>query len=191
MRRILIQIALIAAPLLAAHSALAQTIPYALDKARSTVVFTFDMAGSPTKGEMQVSAADIRLNLGNIEQSSARVTIDAASAKTRPSFANDAMHGANVLHTTAFPTMTFETTAFDGDFNGGTVQGLLTLRGVTKPVSMKAQIFRQRGSSDNDISRLSVLLTGTVDRRAFGADGFPQIVGPNITFEVLTRIDRQ
>jgi len=70
------------------------------------------------------------------------------------------------------------------------VNGLLTMRGVTKPIAMQANIYRQRGSAANDVSRLSVLLTGTVDRRLFGADGFPAIVGPNIKFEVLTRIDR-
>ncbi|WP_147124315.1 YceI family protein [Shimia ponticola] len=176
--------------LCAPFAAFAQVVPYTLDRDRSTVVFTFDMAGTPTQGAMPISAADIRLNLGSIEDSSANVTMNAAAARTGQSFADEAMHGAGVLSTKEFPTMRFRTTGFEGDFNGGMVTGLLTLRGITQPVVMQANIYRQRGSADNDVSRLSVLLTGTVDRRVFGADGFPAIVSPHIKFEVLARIDR-
>lgn len=66
----------------------------------------------------------------------------------------------------------------------------MTIRGVTRPIVLAAQVFRQRDTQEGDRSRLSVLLTGTVDRRDFGADGFAQFVGPEIRIEILTRLDR-
>ncbi|MEM1232492.1 MAG: YceI family protein [Pseudomonadota bacterium] len=163
---------------------------YALDRARSIVGFSVDMGGSPLKGNMNVRSAQITLDLEKLSQSTARITLDTQSAITEASFATEAMLGAQVLDANRFPTIRFEATRISGTLSGGTVEGLVTIRDVTRPITFSAQVFRQRGQAEGDTSRLSILLSGTIDRRDFGADGFPQFVGPQITLEVLTRLDR-
>lgn len=180
---------LIAFTLLAAPS-FAELQAYDLDKARSTVAFTFTMAGQDTKGQMPIQSADIGIDLANLSQSSATVVMNAARADAGVLFATEAMKSGNVLNTKTFPTIQFRTTGFTGTLNGGTVKGLLTIRDITRPVTMTAEIYRQKGSSAGDTSRLTVLMTGSVNRNDFGASGFPDIVAPTIKFEVLTRIDQ-
>lgn len=171
-------------------ASLAEPVAYTLDRARSLVGFSVDLGGTPLKGNMGVATADIALDLSDLSQSSARVTLDTRSAITEASFATEAMLGAQVLDADRFPTIRFEATRITGTLSGGNVEGLVTIRDVTRPVTFSAQVFRQRGQAEGDTSRLSVLLTGTIDRRDFGADGFPQFVGPEITLEVLTRLDK-
>lgn len=174
-----------------AAPALADPVPYALDRARSAVAFTFEMVGQDTQGTMPVTSADIALDLDDLAQSTARVMLDASGATTSIGFATEAMLGPQVLATDRFPTIQFEATRLSGSLAGGTIEGRVTIRGITRPITLDAQVFRQRDTIAGDRSRLSVLMTGTVDRRDFGADGFAQFVGPKITLEILTRLDRR
>ncbi|MEO0664746.1 MAG: YceI family protein [Pseudomonadota bacterium] len=171
-------------------TALAEPVPYRLDPENSLVGFAFDVGGDEIKGNMPVSAATIRLDLNTLSQSTATVTLDTTRAITEEAFATDAMLGPSVLDAATFPEITFEATRITGTINDGQIEGLVTIKGVTRPVTLDAQVFRQRGSTENDLSRLSVLMRGTVDRREFGADGFAQFVGPEIRIDILTRLDR-
>ncbi|MEL6913471.1 MAG: YceI family protein [Pseudomonadota bacterium] len=177
--------------LLLPAGALAQAVPYTLDRETSLVGFAFDLTGgSEIKGNMPVSAADIALDVDSLEQSRASVTLDTGRAITEQAFATDAMLGPNVLAAEDFPTIRFEATRITGNVNAARVEGRVTIKGVTRPITLDAQVFRQRGTAAGDLSRLSVFMTGSVDRREFGADGFPQFVGPEIRIEILTRLTR-
>ncbi|MEM1236631.1 MAG: YceI family protein [Pseudomonadota bacterium] len=171
--------------------AAAQPVPYDLDRENSLVAFRFDLAGDTVKGNMPVASANILLDTENLPATSGTVTLSPGDAVTEIGFATDAMLGANVLNTEQFPEIKFQTTAVRGTFSKGEVDGLLTVRGVTRPVTMDAQVFRQRGTDSGDLSRLSILFTGTINRDDFGASGFPQFVGPEIEIEVLTRLTRR
>lgn len=45
-------------------------------------------------------------------------------------------------------------------------------------------------SDPADLDRLTVLLTGAIDRREFGADGYPAYVGPGIALRIVARIEK-
>ncbi|MEM9350577.1 MAG: YceI family protein [Pseudomonadota bacterium] len=177
--------------LLFASAAFAEPIPYALDRERSLVGFEVDLGGSPLKGNMPVDAANIVLDLDNLSRSSAEVTLNVSDAITEAGFATDAMLGGSVLDAARFPTIRFVSESISGTLSGGTVTGLVTIKGVTRPLTLDAQVFRQRDTEEGDRSRLSVLLTGKIDRRDFGADGFSEFVGPTIDIDILTRLTRQ
>ncbi|MEM6478119.1 MAG: YceI family protein [Pseudomonadota bacterium] len=169
----------------------AEPVAYALDKERSLVGFSFDLGAENLRGNMPVESAEISLDLNDLSQSSARVRLDVGSAVTEAAFATEAMLGRQVLDAQNFPEIAFEAQAFTGDLSGGKVRGTVTIRGVTRAIVLEAQVFRQRGTAEDDLSRLSVLMTGTVDRRDFGASGFAQFVGPEIKLEILTRLTRK
>ena len=185
MRWIALFLALVLAPALAA-----QPVPYTLDRDRSLVGFSFDIGNDEVKGNMPVAAATIALDLDRLSRSTAQVTLNTRDAVTELGFATEAMLGASVLDADAFPTISFQATSVSGTLAGGKIEGQVTIRGVTRPVTLDAQVFRQRDTEEGDRSRLSVLMTGTVDRRDFGADGFAQFVGPEIRLEILTRLTR-
>jgi len=170
--------------------ALAGPEPYRLNAAQSVVGFTYGFQGNPTQGRMPVKSADITLDLDNMPRSSVRVTLDAARAKAGFLFATQTMKGPNVLNTDRFPVITFRSTSITGDLGGATVKGNLTVRDITRPVTLRAGLYRQKGTQLGDRSRLIVQLTGTISRKAFGADGFPGFVDDRIDLNIIARIEK-
>ena len=81
-------------------------------------------------------------------------------------------------------------TRITGTLSAARVEGLLTVRDTTRPVMLQAGLYRQRGTDPADLTRLTVLLTGQIDRHAFGVTGFPDLVGPTISLRIVARIER-
>lgn len=169
--------------------AFADAVPYLLDRDRSAVAFSYLFSGNPTEGQMPVAAAELFLDLDDIPNSNIAVTLNADAARAGFIFATEAMKGASVLNTRDFPTISFRTTQIIGDLSGATVTGDLTIRGITRQVTLDAKLFRQRGTVAGDRSRLSVLLTGQVNRNDFGASGWSGYVGPDIDLKILARMN--
>lgn len=168
----------------------AQAAPqrYALETAASRVGFTYQLQGSPAQGTMPVLAADLMLDFDRAALSRFDVTLDAAHADAGVFFATDAMRGADILDTAHFPTIRFVTTRVRPDGAGAIVEGDVTIRGVTRPVVLKAELYRQKGTETGDRRALTVVLTGAVDRRDFGATGYQGLVGDRIALKILARI---
>lgn len=178
--------------LLCCLAPLCQAAParYELDTARSEVAFIYTYEGAERTGVMPVQSADILIDLENAAASQVSVTLNAAHARAGFVFATEAMKGPEVLDTGAHPAIRFRSTAFRGGLDGTVVTGDLTLRGVTRPITLQARLYRQQGSKLDDFSRLTILLTGQIDRRDFGAAGYPDLVGPGIGLRILARITR-
>lgn len=173
-----------------AFPALARPVPYTLDKDNSTVGFTYTLNGAPTNGRMPVTEADILLDLENPSASKVRAVINADKADAGLIFATTAMKGPEVLATDRHPNLTFVSTSLTGTISKAKVTGDMTIRGITREITLDAVVFRQRGTEAGDRTNLSILLTGQIDRRDFDAGGYPQFVGPMITLNILTRITR-
>ena len=105
-------------------------------------------------------------------------------------FATQAMLGPKVLDVAHYPTITFTSRSLSIGSTSARISGDLTIRGVTRPVSLGAQVFRQRGTEAGDRSKLSVHVTGRVRRSEFGATGWSDMVGDEINLNILVRIDR-
>lgn len=178
----------ISGSVLVARPALAVARPYLLDSQNSTVAFTYQMNGQPFTGRMEVASADIILDVDNPPNSRVSADIDAASADAGPFYATEAMKSQSVLDTARFPTIRFRSERIEGTVQRATVTGPLTIRDVTERITLDAVLYRQRGTVEGDRRNLSILLTGDVDRRRFGAGGYPSIVGPMIRLQILTRI---
>lgn len=168
----------------------AAPVQYELDKSSSVVGFTYYFNQDGTEGQMPVEAADLLLDIDNVSRSKIDVTLSPKGAKAGFLFATEALKGAQVLDASNHPTIRFVAREISGTIHGAKVLGDLTVRGVSKPVTLAAQLFRQRGSEAGDLSRLSILLTGSLDRRDFGADGYPDLVGPKIDLRILARVNR-
>ncbi|MFB9151156.1 YceI family protein [Roseovarius ramblicola] len=178
------------AALLIAAQALAAPAPYRLDTDRSVVGFTYSLAGNAGRGTMPVASADMVLDLANPGQSRVTVTLDASGARAGFFLATQAMKGPQGLDTARHPSITFRSTAITGTLGKARVEGLLTVRGTTRKVTLDAGLYRQRGTDAADLTRLTVLLTGQVDRHDFGVTGFPGLVGPMIGLRIVARIAR-
>jgi len=184
MRLLVICLSLLASPLLAGPER------YQLDVARSDVGFSYTFSGEERTGMMPVTEAEMLIDLDNVPNSQVSVTLNPGQARAGFLFATQVMKGPEVLDTRNHPTIHFVSTGFAGDLSGATVTGNLTVRGVTRGVTLQAGLFRQRGTEAGDRDNLTVLLTGAINRDDFGASGFPGYVGPMIALRIIARINR-
>ena len=70
------------------------------------------------------------------EGQSISVEIDTASVDTGHAERDKHLRSADFLNVDAFPTANFVSTGYEGDAEGGTMTGDLTLHGVTKPIAI-------------------------------------------------------
>jgi polyisoprenoid-binding protein YceI len=176
-------------PLIMTVPSLAGTTAYRLDVDASTVAFETDFGPDKITGSIPLEKADLQLDFDNVARSTVAVTLDVAGATASFPFAAQALRGPKVLDAGSHPQMTFESTAFARSGDAAEVAGNLTIRGVTRPVTLKAEIFRPQGSAADDLSRLTVRLTGRVNRSDFGATGWPDMVGDEVRIIITARLD--
>ncbi len=180
----------ILALMLCATPALAAPEVYHLQPELSSVGFETDFGPDKVNGTMPVTLADLTLDFAHVGASKVAVTLNAAGADASFPFATQAMRGPKVLDTAEFPEITFVSTKVQPDAQGATVLGNITVRGVTRPTSFHAEIYRQQGAEVGDLSHLTIRLTGAIQRSTFGAVGWHDMVGDEVRLNILARIER-
>lgn len=171
----------------------AAPVPYALQADRSDVGFVYALSGAQNRGNMPVSAATIVIDFDRFDQSTVDVTVDVTRASTGLIFATEALKAATVLDARNHPTIRFQSTAVRPNnpnalSEGGQIDGLLTIKGVTRPVTLQAALFRQQGTAEGDLSRLSFRISGQIRRSDFGASGYSDLVDDVITLDIAARV---
>ncbi|HLZ85021.1 MAG TPA: YceI family protein [Caulobacteraceae bacterium] len=108
-----------------------------IDKAASSLRFTSSMGGEGFTGAFRRWDADIRFDPGNLPASSVTATIDVASGATGNADRDQALPTDAFLDAPAHPRASFVSHHFTA-LGGGRYQadGVLTLRGVAKPLSL-------------------------------------------------------
>lgn len=166
---------------------------YQLDAQASTVGFVFTLGGARQNGTMQVTTAEIFVDPANLAASRVDISLDVDSVRTPLPFARQALIGPDLLDVGQFPTIRFISTkvrlAADGRLSGGaTISGNLTVHGVTRQVMLDAGLFRAKGSAPDDLSLLTVQLSGQLSRSAFGASGYGDLVGDPVDLNIVAVI---
>lgn len=166
---------------------------YDLIKDSSSVTFNFVLNGTVQSGQVPITSADIRVDPDDLQSSTADVSADIRAAKTGLVFITQALLSASILDAETHPLVRFTSTNIElgarGRISeGAKIAGDLTLRGVTRPIQFDARLSRPAGTPPDDLSLLFVDLTGSVQRSAFGANGFPKLVQDTVTLEIHAEI---
>lgn len=172
---------------LASHAGEAR---YEIDMARSKAAFEVMFGKDLITGTIPIVSADIRLDPDAPAKSQVAIVMNNAGAQASFPFATQAMRGPKIFDTARYPHMRFVSKRFLLDGYAGKVEGLLTLRGQTRPVILTAEIYRQQGAAAGDLSRLTVRLSGTLSRSAFGADGWAGMVADEVAMLLVVRLAR-
>jgi len=130
------------AALLATLPVAAETESFTLDPNHTFPAFEIDHFGYSTqRGRFNKSAGKITLDSA-ARKGSADIAIETASISTGNPKLEEHLRSPDFFDAAAFPQMTFKSNdfAFDGE-RVKSASGDLTLRGITRPVALKAERF--------------------------------------------------
>ena len=141
---------------------------YAIDTAHSFVEFRIKHLGySWLYGRFNRFSGHFSYDADNPQASAISVSIDTASVDTNHAERDKHLRGSDFLDVAKYPEATFESTKYSGDAQSGTLEGMLTLHGVTKPISIHLEKLGE-GNDPWGGYRAGFIGTTTLTRRDFG-----------------------
>jgi polyisoprenoid-binding protein YceI len=171
--------------LAAAVPALAASVTYTVDNTHTFPRFSYSHFGystqlsrfDTTRGSVVFDAA---AKTGSVD-----ITIDAKSVNTGYATFNEHIQGEDFLDTAKFPTATFKSTKviFKGD-KPVKVEGNLTLKGVTKPVTLTVTSFQSMAHPMLKKPAIGANAFTVVKRSDFGAGKYAPYVGDEVRIDI-------
>ena len=161
----LLTTALVAATL--ALSGTAQAATWTIDPAHSSVGFSIRHIFSKVPGYFDKFTGTIDYDPANPTAASVKVDIDPASIDTKTQRRDDHLRSADFFDVAQFPAMSFVSTKVTkGEGNALTVEGNLTMHGVTKPVTLAATFLGAGPAQPGQ--KIGFEATTKIDRKDFG-----------------------
>jgi polyisoprenoid-binding protein YceI len=183
----------LAAPAFAADPA-ATTTEWTLDPNHSHVGFTVPhMVISEVDGQFRQFSGKVLLDEKDPTKSEVSLTIQVASIDTGNADRDKHLKTGDFFDAEKNPTITFKSNKITKAGKGYKIAGELTMRGVTKPVTLDATLSESVTNPMGKQARASKL-TGKVNRQDFGIswnktlDKGGLTVGNDVTFEVKAEI---
>lgn len=172
MKRLAILLLALALPCAAAAS------DYNVRPALSRLSFHGTYQGAPFSGSFNDWTAAISYDPADLAHSKFDVTVTLASAKTGDHDQDNALPGESFFDVAKSPTAHFVSTGFHHDGNMVIADGQLTLRGVTRPVSLSV-VFRTQGPNSSTLD-----VAGHLQRLDFGVGSGDyadtSVIGPTV-----------
>lgn len=179
------QLSLAAAFAALAGSALAAPLTYEVDSTHTFPRFSYSHFGlstqlssfSKTSGKV---VFDAQARTGSVD-----ITIDMKSVNTGFADFNGHIQGEDFLDTDRYPTTTFKSSrvVFDGD-KPRSIDGLLTIKGVTRPVTLTVSSFLAMPHPMLRKPALGANAHTTIKRTEFNAGKFAPYVGDEVRIDI-------
>ena len=158
------------ATLLVALQAAPQSEPvtWQIDPNHSEITFRVRHLVSRVPGTFTSWGGTIFADPADLGSGRVEVTIDAASITTRNERRDADLRSPNFFAVDSFPKITFKSTGVDARGTSLTVAGDLTMRGVTKPVTLTGDFGGVTGSPEPRRQRIGFSASTTINRLDFG-----------------------
>lgn len=172
---------------LTALATTAAAAPYALDKSHTAITFQVSHLGfSNTHGVFREMEAELNFDPEAVEETQVRFVIQADSIDTFWAKRDEHLRNADFFNVSEFPTIEFVSTAVKPTgADTATVEGDLTLLGVTQPVSFDAKLNKLAPSPFNpDKMVAGFTINGEIDRTEFGMNYGAPAIGTVIPIQV-------
>ena len=173
------------------QAAQAAPVGYKFDYKASDIGFTYTFNGEVVQGSFPAFTGDLVVDFKDMRNSTVTVAIDASKGKGGFIFATSALRGPKVLATDTYPTISFTSTDAMVSKGKTTVDGNITVRGVTKPITLNVRFLQQIGQDPEKLDPLQMVITGRINRDDFGASGYPDMVGPFLDITINAKITKK
>jgi len=141
---------------------------YAIDADHTAVSFKIRHLFSNVQGTFNQFEGSFDYEPGKPEQASVQAVIKAASIDTNVEARDKHLRSADFFDAEKFPEISFKSTKFTEDSpESGKLEGVLTLHGVEKPVTLEVQIHGA-GNDPWGNTRSGFTATAKINRKDFG-----------------------
>lgn len=140
---------------------------WTIDNTHALVEFSVKhMAISTLKGHFKSFTATGETNEAGVP-TSVQMDIEAASVFTNNDQRDGHLKSDDFFGVEQFPTLTFKSTRITGAGDDLTIEGEMTIKGVTKPLTLKGELSRTVTDPWGN-QRTSLAVTGKLSRESFG-----------------------
>lgn len=168
---------------------------YRLETAHSQILFSIAHLGlTDYYGRFDKLSGTLAFDANQPEKSATAITIATDSVDTPSDRLNDELKSANVFSSAQFPTASFKSTSVTRTGpDSGRITGDLTIKGVTKPVTLDVTF---RGGEQDPLSggyALGFRGTATIKRSDFGLTGmvWSPFVGDEVSLVVEAMFEQE
>lgn len=168
-----------------AGAASAQSATYAIDTSHTFPRFSYSHFGLSTQQSRFNNTTGTVTFDKAAKTGAVDVLIDMKGVDTGFTAFNGHIQGEDFLDTAKFPTATFKSTkvVFDGD-KPASVEGNLTIKGVTKPVVLKVTHFANMAHPMMKKDAIGANASTQIKRTDFGAGKYAPLVGDDVTITI-------
>lgn len=165
---------------------------YTLDPTHAFIDFTYSHLGlsNPTLS-FDDFTIDLNLDSEDATKSMFLVKIDSASILTGSAIFKEHLTGGDWFDTTTYPEILFQSTTITAADDGSyTVVGDLTIKDVTKPVTLNVTI---NGAMDHPMTGKPVIgigATGELLRSDFGLGAYAPNVGDEVQLKITAELNK-
>lgn len=185
-----------ALPLFIAGLAHADAVEWKLDTSHTNIGFTVPhLVVSSVEGRFKEASAKINLDDADLGKSEVSAEINAASVDTGDAKRDDHLRGADFFDVKKFPKLTFKSTKIVKAGAGYKLTGNLTIRDVTKPITLDATVSAPVKTPWGNQAR-AAKLTGKLKRTDFGLkwnkglEAGGVLVGEEVTLNISAEVTK-
>ena len=176
-------------PLLAlafSRPVLAQSNVWQLDGAHSSAQFAVRHMGiSTVRGAFTKLSGTARYDAVDPKNDSVEVTIETASVDTRVEMRDNDLRSDHFFDVHKYPSMTLRSTKIEDAGPGKLkITGDLTIRGITKPITLDVEGPSKPFDDGHGRLHMGVSGSATLNRTDFGMTGYQGVVGNEVTLTI-------
>ncbi len=159
---------------------------YKADPHHAYIIFSYDHMGySRPQIRWRTWSGDLAWNPDAPEQTSVNVVIDSTTPDSGVDVYDEHLRSADFFNSAEYPQITFKSTSVTPEGPASAkVTGDLTMKGVTKPVTLDVTINRAADDSFANAYKLGFSATGVAKRSDFGVDKYAPMVSDDVALTI-------
>ncbi len=164
---------------------------YAVEKDHAYITFTYDHQGY-SHPYLRFRSFDGTLDLdpADLSKSRVNVTIDISSIDSGVDVFDGHLRGDGFFDVENHPTATFSSTSFDANAKGGTMTGDLTMRGITKPVTLDVTFNKAGENFRSKVPQVGFSARGKIMRSDWDLGKYAPAVGDAVTLIIEAEFEK-
>ena len=159
---------------------------YKVDGGHTQVVFAWDHMGFTNNvGVFAEPTGTLMLDKANPSASTVSIDVSIANLKTGVAKLDEHLLKADFFDVAKFPTAKFVSTSVKAEGSGATITGNLTIKGITKPVTLDAEFYGAGTNPMNKQENVGFVATGSIKRSDFGLGYAVPVVGDAVELKII------